>query len=185
MWKSKEQMLDPDARYLSEARVDPITRAIRRPEIGDLYDDMAEFSLPASVPNKIIRQFDIARSVYVYSWFDYEMITLAEEHAYTVIEMAIRERAKDEKTGMNERTGMRGAIDHARARGWLSDDDYGAMETGGKSIPFLTMLSELRNDLLHGNPRLSAIATYQMLEVVFGILVKLFPPATSDGRSVV
>jgi hypothetical protein len=182
MWKSKENIVAPDARYLNEARIDPNTGAIRRPEIGDLYDDMAELSLPVGVPSALIRQFNIARSAYVYSWFDYEMITLAEEHAYTVIEMAIRRRAKDENTGMSEKTGMRGAIDHARAKGWLSDEDYGVMETGGEPIPYLTLLPVMRNDLLHGNPRLLAAASYQILEVVFGILIKLFPPIVSASH---
>lgn len=174
--KLKAEILKPDNRYLTEGRVDKATGAFRRPVMEDLYDDMADFEFPAGVPADIAHQFGLAKSAYLYSWFDYELVTLAEEHAYTVLEMAIRRRAKIENTGMDEKTGMRGAIDHARARGWLSDADYGEMPTGGTPIPFLHMLPVMRNDLLHGNARLYAAASFQMLETIFEMVVKLFPP---------
>ena len=119
--KLKADVLKPDNRYLTEGRVDKATGALRRSKIDDLHDDMAAFEFPPHVPEDVVRSFNIAKSAYIYSWFDYELITVAEEHAYTVLEMAIRRRAKIENTGMSEKTGMRGAIDHARARGWLSD----------------------------------------------------------------
>lgn len=177
--KLKADILKPDNRYLNEGRVDKVTGKFRRLVMDDLYDDMAAFEFKPHVPPDIAHQFGIARSAYLYSWFDYEMITLAEEHAYTVLEMAIRRRAKLDNTGMDEKTGMRGAIDHARARGWLSDADYGEMETGGAPIPFLHLLPKMRNDLLHGNPRLSAAASFQILEITFEMVVKLFPPAVA------
>jgi len=176
MWREKGSILNPDERFANIVRGDPATGTFRFVTIDDMYDDMAVFEFSPSAPEEIVRQFNLARSAYIYSWFDYEMVTLAEEHVYTVIEMALRRRAKDENSGLSEKATMKPALDHARARGWLKDDDFGYLNTG-QQVPMLDMLVFMRNDLMHGKTHLYPNGSLTVMEMCFDIIVKLFPPS--------
>ncbi len=95
MWRDRTKILDPDSRFAYMVRgVDPRTGP-NFVTIEDMHGDMDGLNFGSAVPDDIRRQFDIARNSYLYSWFDYEMVTLAEMHAFTAVEMAIRRRASD------------------------------------------------------------------------------------------
>ena len=98
MWRDKVDILKRDDRFFILQQDDPALGAISPLVIEDLYDDIAHLGLPASVPKDIAHQFDLARNAYLYSWFEYEMATLAEAHSYTVVEMAIKRRIKDSRS---------------------------------------------------------------------------------------
>ena len=49
-----------------------------------------------AVPEKIRILFDTARNLYLYSWFVYRFYNVAEQQVFGCLEMAIRERLKDE-----------------------------------------------------------------------------------------
>jgi hypothetical protein len=53
--------------------------AVRMMSIHDLYDQVAEIRLDPTVPADIAEQFDKARHAYVYSWFAYDLASLAEQ----------------------------------------------------------------------------------------------------------
>jgi hypothetical protein len=146
--------------------------------IEDMHGDVAPLNLSDSVPSDIRQQFDIVRNAYIYSWFDYEMITLAEMHAYTVLEMAIRKRAKDESSGLNPKATMQKAINHARTNGWLRDEDFGYVNAGAAPLPVLDLIVMIRNDLMHGKPHLYPAGSLTGLETCFDAIQTLFPQMT-------
>ena len=56
--------------------------------IEDLYGLMEGLELGPAVPAVIRHRFDVARNALVYSWFEHELVTLAEQHSYGVVENA-------------------------------------------------------------------------------------------------
>ena len=71
--------------------------------IEDLHGLVAPFELASSVPEEIRWQFDTARNAFVYSWYCYDLVTLAEMHAYGALENGLRIRAERETGCRNER----------------------------------------------------------------------------------
>lgn len=61
------------------------------------HAQIAEITLNDSVPAGIRTQFDVARNLLLYAWYVYRFTTVAELHAYSTLEMALREKAKLEK----------------------------------------------------------------------------------------
>lgn len=177
MWRDRSQILQPDDRYRNMVRgVDPATgpQFVR---IEDMYSDVEPFTLGFAVPEEIRQQFDIARNAYVYSWFEFNLITLAEMHAFTVMENAIRLRARIERSGLKPKTPLQRAVNHARANGWLKDEDFGFVETGAKPSPILDAMVMQRNHLMHGNPHLYQYGTLIAFEFCFDVIQMLFPTA--------
>ncbi len=80
----------------------------------------------------------------------------------------------DAKSGMNTKATMRGAIDHARKQGWLKDEDFGFVATGGKPLSILDVIVHIRNDLMHGKPHLYPAGSLTIIETCFEAISKLF-----------
>jgi hypothetical protein len=163
MWRDKVDILKRDERFFILQKDDPALGAIRPLVIEDLYDDVAHLGLPASVPKEIAHQFDLARKAYLYAWFEYEMATLAEAHSYTVVEMAIKRRIKDDPSGEKpKQMGLQAAINHAREKGWLDIQDFEYLSFGERKS-FL------------GKPHLSLDFSVMQMELCHKIIVALFP----------
>lgn len=103
-----------------------------------------------------------------------------DERSYTVIEMAIRRRAKDENSCMSEKAAMRRAFDHARAQGWLKNDDFGYTNFG-QPVPMLDMVVHMRNELMHGTPHLYPNCSLTNMELAFDLIVTLFSPEAAKS----
>jgi hypothetical protein len=52
MWKEKKEVLEPDERFENLVRYDPVTCAMHLATIETMYDDMAHYCLPDSVPTE-------------------------------------------------------------------------------------------------------------------------------------
>jgi hypothetical protein len=74
---------------------------------------------------------------------------------------------------------MQVAINHARAQGWLKDEDFGFMETGGKPFPLLDLMVVIRNDLMHGKPHLYPYGSLSAVQTSFKAIQMLLPEGTS------
>jgi hypothetical protein len=61
----------------------------------------------------------------VYSWFVYEFSTLAENQAYAVVEMALREKVRLVTGKETNKQGLRALIKEAERCGWLTRADFG------------------------------------------------------------
>ena len=113
-----EQNFDPErlrpAEYVCEAdprntmfvRVDRINGTSRVIELTDHHEQISAYVLHAGVPQEIVLQFETARNVYLYAWFVYRFYPVAEHHSLACLELALRERLKEEvrtKSGRKDR----------------------------------------------------------------------------------
>lgn len=153
--------------------VDHMTGATRPMDITDLHRLVSPLQLGGFVPPEIREQFDKARNAFLYSWFAYDLATLAEQQTYAVIEMALRERLAADKSAVPNRSGLARLLKVAITRGWLAPAEF---DTGG--INLLNVLPILRNELAHGSTNLMPYGTPDILRLGFEIICKLFPDQT-------
>ena len=83
------------------------------------YKEIEGYNLNCGVPEAIATQFDVARNLYVYAWYEYRFLGVAEANVLTVLEFAIKERIgnqaiktyiKDRQRQNQERTGKPGRV---------------------------------------------------------------------------
>src|ERR1700733_6210856 len=110
---------------------------------------MLPFELIPSVPEEVRWQFDAARNAFVYSWFCYDLATLAEMHAYGALENGLRLRA-EAANALPRRTGLQVFMNNACAHGWLVRSEWDV--PGAPNL--LDMVVSLRNNIGHGRPQL-------------------------------
>jgi hypothetical protein len=73
MLKALENLKKPDLRYIAGSPLDSVIGQ----SIEDLHGVMRPFELNLSVPAEVRWQFDTARNAFVYSWYCYDLVTLA------------------------------------------------------------------------------------------------------------
>jgi hypothetical protein len=86
--KSRDALLEPDPRFANTVGGIDVTGAVRPMAIADLYDLVQPLALGPSVPHDIAEQFDKARHAFIYSWFAYDVVSLAEQQGYQTLELA-------------------------------------------------------------------------------------------------
>lgn len=177
MWREKSLIFERDQRYHILQKDDAEIGAIRPLIIEDLYDDVAGLSLPDSVPPVIRHQFDLARNAYLYSWFEYELTMLAEAHAFSVVEMAVKHRTTIANQGGTAPNGLRAALRHAVRQGWLTETDF-LYQSRGQQMSLIDDLVYMRNALAHGEPHLSPELSVMVMRHCRDIISKLFPEGT-------
>jgi hypothetical protein len=145
MFPEFHAILSPDRRHKTMAVIDLLTGTARPMDIGDLYWLVSPLELGASVPSSVRVQFDKARCAFLYSWFAYELATLAEQQTYGVVELALRERFEIEKLQIPSRPGLAKLLSAAVAHGFLVRAEFDS-----DRINLLDVLPMLRNELAHG-----------------------------------
>ncbi|MGH6853700.1 MAG: hypothetical protein ACREDJ_11010, partial [Methylocella sp.] len=95
MFRPVADILKPDPRHESEFLYYPATRQSRAATVADWHAPIAKIELAPNVPQRIREEFDKARNAFLYSWFSYELATLAEQQSYATLEMAIRIRLNE------------------------------------------------------------------------------------------
>ena len=133
------------------------------------------------MPEDIRDQFDKARHAFIYSWYSYDLATLAEQQSYAVLEMALRERYRAETPQASDRPSLAKLLKIAQDRQWLNRDEFAVPSmSGAPGITFLLdMLPMLRNELAHGSTRLLPAGSLDMMRLCFEVIRKLFPPPAS------
>jgi hypothetical protein len=116
MLKEAGELLAPDPRGATICRGEI---AALPATLQDLCGIASRLKLDDSVPAHIRDQFDKALNAIVYSWFSNGLATLGELHAYTVLEMAVRERLMSGGTPVPRNMGR--LLREAAARGWLGE----------------------------------------------------------------
>src|SRR5581483_3366972 len=140
-------------------------------ELADLYAMVEPYQLIPSVPDQVRDQIDAARHAFIYSWFCYDLATLAEQHAYGALENGLRLKAwKANK--MPKRRGLAALLKCACENGWLNKSEFDV-----PNMPnLLDAISGLRNHIGHGTPHILPSLSQEMLRVCIEILNKLYPP---------
>lgn len=94
--RSPEYLCAPDPRTRYFVRVDSATGLKRPLSQTDQYESVAAYTLSDTVPEDVRILFDTARNLYLYAWFVYRFYNVAERQVFACLEMALRERLKDE-----------------------------------------------------------------------------------------
>jgi hypothetical protein len=131
-----------------------LAAGVSRPmRVEDFHDMLSEVSINDTAPTTVRQEFDVARNVFLYSWFAYELATVAEHHAYGVLEMALRVRSGQPATSLKH--DLKSLIDIAVAKNWFDQDD--------NRVELLKGVVRLRNDLSHGRPHLLPSGLFRCL----------------------
>jgi hypothetical protein len=138
--------------------------------LEDLHADMLSLELHGSVPVEVRWQFDTARHAFVYSWFCYDLVTLAEQHAYGALENGLRLRAQAANVSLKG-NGLKVLLTCACENGWLNEAEF---EVPGMPNR-LDMVRVARNHVSHGQPQLLLPFSLEMMRICAEILNKLYP----------
>ena len=141
-----EQTFDPEklrpAEYACEAdprstmfvRVDRTNGSHRVVDLPDHHEEISFYALHAGVPLEIVIQYETARNLYLYAWFIYRFYPAAEHQALACLELALRERLKEEiRTGKirAKRPTLRPLLKYAVEHGLVRNEGFSAWQNRG------------------------------------------------------
>ena len=98
MLKDIHGLRSPDPYYSGEAGFVGST-------LEQLHEDMRKLGLPARVPDSVRRCHDGVRNAYVYSYFSYDLLTVAASQTFPCLELALRLRVGKQFEGRVDRKG--------------------------------------------------------------------------------
>lgn len=96
-FKLLKEILEPDKRNSYFVREDPRTGQYLPATLDSHYADIERYPLHENVTDDIATQYDVARNLYLYAWFEFRFFNVAEANALSVLELAMKER-----TGIDE-----------------------------------------------------------------------------------
>ena len=94
--RSPEYLCSPDPRTRMFVICNPETGHSRSLSQLDQYEAVAAYKLSGAAPENVHILFDTARNLYLYAWFVYRFYNMAEQQVFACLEMALRERLKEE-----------------------------------------------------------------------------------------
>jgi hypothetical protein len=173
----------PDPRWENHVVVesqDPFRFHFSRVE--DLYQQIEKFKLNDTVPENVRAQFDLALNLYLYHWFVYDFVTLAEQQAYAAMEAALKHRYREHRGDPVAKATLAPLLDYALKMGWFNAADYQIPFEGGATgtISLLDIIRRLRNDLAHGDFHLMQAGSYDSMEWCHEIINVLFPGSGTE-----
>jgi hypothetical protein len=172
MFKSRENILEPDLRFSYLRHHDQVGGYIRELRIEDLYEMVRPIELDAVVPLQIRQQFDAARYAFLYSWFAYDLASVAEMQCYSVLEMALRCRL--ELAELRSPRGLRALANAAIKAGFVAAEHLRMQGDTGDRLSYLDYIVRLRNKLMHGDVHLHPEGTIDIMARCAVIVTTLF-----------
>lgn len=155
--KRFDEICQPDSRQLHRYNVDESTGAVSVTKLEDIYGMVEGIRLGENVSEMVRSHFEVARNLVVYSWFVYSFNVVAALWAFASLEMAVKEKTSD------HRTGFKNQLDRVFNGRQLAD-----------GLSLSTAITKLRNDLAHGSATVhnQGLAT---LRVCSELINELFP----------
>jgi len=194
--KPLDQVTVPDERWHNFGRLED-AGTFARHTLAERHASINEIELSPTAPDPIREHFETAKNLLLYAWFVYRFIPVAELHAYSTVEMALRERAKlvAPKTRNLARL-LKVAIE----RGWIVDEGFGLVRRGRQAAEreremlkqsgisatpeerdvqryckvLMDALPELRNELAHGSHMIHP-GGFRTLALCADLINQLFP----------
>ncbi|MDR3713988.1 MAG: hypothetical protein P4L51_14290 [Puia sp.] len=165
MLKKLQDLRSPDPYYAGTAGFVGST-------LEELHHDMSELELPATVPDGVRKCHDAVRHAYIYSYFSYDLLTLAASQTFPCLELALRERIGDQFKGRTNKKGkpmpppkLDELLKTAMAQGLISSD--------------IEWMHHVRNMFAHGsNAVLNPPMFLDLFEEVTLVIRELFGEIT-------
>ncbi|MCP4564158.1 MAG: hypothetical protein GY873_37450 [Bosea sp.] len=98
MFKRADELHTPDPYFSGRAGF--VGRGLEQ-----LHDDMSRMDLPKDVPDAVRRCHDALRHTYIYSYYSYDLLTVAAAQTFPCLELALRERIGSQFVGRLDRKG--------------------------------------------------------------------------------
>lgn len=130
-----EYTCEPDPRNTMFVRIDRTNGTSRPIELGDHHELISGYVLHVGVPQEIVLQFETARNVYLYAWFVYRFYPVAEHQCLACLELALRERLKEEiRTGKvkGKRPALHLLLKYAVDNGLVRNEGFSAWQNRGE-----------------------------------------------------
>lgn len=117
--KPLAELCQVDIRNTYTVNVDPRTGEVFRITAEDHYAKIEQYALHEQVPEGVATQYDVARNLYLYAWFEYRFFNVAEANALNVLELAMKKRIgeteiaryiKQRNSELKEKTGKKGGL---------------------------------------------------------------------------
>ena len=141
MLKSAAEVLETDPRFADLVVADAAgTRSLK---FEDHHSIIARLEIPTTASPNVRSAFDRARVCFLYAWFDYELMVVAEAQAFASLELALKERLGPAPTKKEQLIGLRARLTAAVERGFLKPQVTDGTDLYGQMV-------RLRNDLMHG-----------------------------------
>lgn len=125
-----DQLRTPDTVCLPDARSPQIHFLTRQPlTVAHQYSAISECVLHDGVPEVIRIQFETTRNLYLYAWYVYRFYPVVELHAYTCLELALRERlgkelAATRKSNSEYIPSLRQLLVYAIEQGCIKNENF-------------------------------------------------------------
>lgn len=129
-FKTIEEVTTVDVRNTYFVLRNSETGETRPNDLPDHYQSIGRFILNQSVPEKIRSRFNTAKNLLLYTWFVYDFYPVAELHALSALELALRHRIGEEELKVlrkqRKQLGMHTFVEHAVNNRWISNEDFSA-----------------------------------------------------------
>jgi hypothetical protein len=163
MLKALDAVTTQDVRYANMAGPSGVLSIT----LADHHAAIAEITISPGAPEDVTRVFGWSLNVMLYSWFDYELSSVAALQAFAALEMALRQRLK-------VKTSFRGLLEKAVSQE-IIPPFLGNIKTD-------IAISTLRNDLAHGSANIFGPAMIlDMLQRCAELINFLYPIANDPS----
>jgi hypothetical protein len=159
MLKDAERLLERHPAYVEAFGGGPIEQ---------MHADVAQYDLPAGVPDGVRRSFDAARHTYIYSYFSYDLLTPAVGQLFACLELALRKHLGLPSSGKSQPPNLSELLRDAKDQGQIQTD--------------ASVVHQIRNVFLHGTDAIIEPNMFLgMLEKVTILLQELYSHDRTAG----
>jgi hypothetical protein len=145
--------------------------------LEQLHDDMRKLELPDYVPVSVRRCHDAVRHAYIYSYYSYDLLTLAASQTFPCLEFALRLRIGKQFEGTLDRKGkprrpamLAELLEGAKAKRLISGDT--------------NWINPMRKMFAHGSDTvLNPPMFLAPFQAVTSMIAQLFALRAADGES--
>jgi len=155
------ELLKVDERNLAFVRFNSEINDYQPLTLEDHHADIEQYHLENYVPEDIATQYDIARNLYLYSWFEYRFYNVAESKALTVLELAlkrrigeqplkayIKQRQQEHKKSTGKKLslnrGLKVLMEYCRDHKLVNNQGFSAWQQSGKQKAYIKAEEEQR-----------------------------------------
>ncbi|TNF06695.1 MAG: hypothetical protein EP323_04520 [Gammaproteobacteria bacterium] len=159
--KPLAELCAADVRNTWYVRINRETGEQRPVTVEDHYTEIERYPLHDKVPDKIATQYDVARNLYLYAWFEYRFFNIAEAQVLTVLELAMKKhigeteikryikQRNDEhkaKTGKGGglRNGMKTLMEYCRDHKLICNEGFSAWRRNATQMAYNKAQAEQR-----------------------------------------
>ncbi len=146
MLRDSKNVMEPDPRQKYFEIKDRQTNKSREFQLEDYLNPVKNLHLNNSVPDDIKVHFETTKNLFLYSWFAYRFLSVAQLHALASLEFALKEKLQIENISKGN-ISLGKLLKEASKRDWFNRKEVN-IEVIELALP------QLRNEIAHGSSTL-------------------------------